>query len=51
MRIGPLARAARELDDATKAKILVAVKEALAAFTKGGRITPPVACWLVAAKA
>ena len=31
LRIGPLARAAAELDDPTKAKIAEAVKEALAA--------------------
>jgi SAM-dependent methyltransferase len=52
LRIGPLARAAAELDDATKARITVAVKDALGRFTRAdGHIAPPVACWLVSARA
>jgi SAM-dependent methyltransferase len=52
LRIGPLARATAELDDATKAKIAVAVKDALGRFTRtDGSIAPPVACWLVSARA
>jgi SAM-dependent methyltransferase len=52
LRIGSLARAAAELDDATKAKIAGAVKDALGRFIRAdGAIAPPVACWLVAARA
>jgi SAM-dependent methyltransferase len=52
LRIGPLARAAAELDDTTKAKIIVAVKDALSRFTRAdGSIAPLVACWLVGARA
>jgi len=50
LRIGPLARAAAGLDDTTKAKITVAVKDVLDRFRcADGRIAPPVACWLVSA--
>jgi SAM-dependent methyltransferase len=52
LRIGPLARAAAELDDATKARIAEAVKGALARFKQAdGAIAPPTACWLVGARA
>lgn len=52
LRIGPLARAAAELDDATKTKIAEAVKVALGRFIRAdGSIAPPVACWLVGARA
>lgn len=51
LRIGPLARAAAEVDDAAKAEITAAVKEALARFQRaGGPVAPPVACWLVRAR-
>jgi SAM-dependent methyltransferase len=51
LRVGPLARAAAELDDATKARIAHAVKVALARFERAdGTIAPPVACWLVGAR-
>jgi SAM-dependent methyltransferase len=51
LRIGPLARATAELDDATKAKITIAVKDAFGRFTRAdGAIAPPVACWLVGAR-
>jgi SAM-dependent methyltransferase len=51
LRIGPLARAAARLDDAVKAKITGAVKQALARFIRAdGNIAPPVACWLVGAR-
>lgn len=52
LRIGPLARAAAELDDGTKARIVAAVRDALGRFAlPDGSITPPVACWLVGARA
>jgi len=52
LRIGPLARAAAELDDEVKGRIAKAVKEALGQFRlRDGSIAPPVACWLVAARA
>jgi SAM-dependent methyltransferase len=52
LRLSPLARAAAELDDATKARIAEAVKEAYSRFTRAdGSIAPPVACWLVGARA
>jgi SAM-dependent methyltransferase len=50
LRIGPLARAAAELDDATKDKIRAVVKDALAKFQTSAGITPPAACWLVEAR-
>jgi SAM-dependent methyltransferase len=52
LRIGPLARAAAELDEAAKTKIVDAVKGALSRFIRAdGSIAPPVACWLVSAQA
>jgi SAM-dependent methyltransferase len=50
LRVGPLARAAAELDDATKDKIRAVVKDAFAKFETPAGITPPAACWLVGAK-
>jgi SAM-dependent methyltransferase len=50
LKIGPLSRAIGEADDASREKIVAAVKGALGKFiTPGGEIAPPVACWLVAA--
>jgi ubiquinone/menaquinone biosynthesis C-methylase UbiE len=49
MRIGPLARAVGGLDDDTRAKILEAVKPAMARYKSHAGITPPAACWLVGA--
>lgn len=52
LQIGPLSRAAGEVDDATRARIAEVVQEALANFVRpDGEIAPPAACWLVAAKA
>jgi len=52
MRVGPLSRAASEADEATRAKIFAVMLEVLGKFVTGsGKIAPPVACWLVAAKA
>jgi SAM-dependent methyltransferase len=51
LRIGPLARAACELDDATREKIAAAAKDALSKFIRAdGAIAPPVACWFVSAR-
>lgn len=50
LRIGPLSRALGEADEATRAKIVAAVKAALAQFRAAdGEIAPPAACWLVTA--
>jgi len=49
--IGPLARAAVNCDDATKAKIVVRVAEAMKKFETPKGVAPPVACWLVGASA
>ena len=49
MNIGPLAKAARELDDKTRDKIRVAVENAYSKFESKDGIAPPAACWLVKA--
>jgi SAM-dependent methyltransferase len=49
--IGPLARAAAELDEATKAKIVERVADAMKKFEGPAGVTPPAACWLVGASA
>jgi SAM-dependent methyltransferase len=51
LSVGPLARAAGEVDDATKAKILERVSPVLSEFKTPAGITPPAACWLVGARA
>lgn len=51
LSIGPLARAATELDDATKAKIADRVAVALKPFETPAGVSPPAACWLVSALA
>ena len=52
LRIGPVARATADLDEASKVKITAAVRDALGRFVRAdGSIAPPVACWLVAARA
>jgi len=50
LNIGPLARAAAELDEATRAKILDVVATAMQKFASPRGIAPPAACWLVSAK-
>lgn len=47
--IGPLARVAMELDEATREKIRGVVKGALTKFKTAEGITPSAACWLVGA--
>ena len=52
LRIGSVARAAAELGEASKVKITAAVRDALGRFVRAdGSIAPPVACWLVGARA
>lgn len=50
LNIGPLARAAMDLDDATRATILEVVATAMQRFAGPRGITPAAACWLVNAK-
>jgi SAM-dependent methyltransferase len=50
LNIGPLARAATGLDDATRDRIRAVVSEAVAQYQTPAGITPPAACWLVRAK-
>ncbi len=50
LNVGPLAYAARELDEAIREKLRAAAKEALAKFKTAEGIAPPAACWLVGAK-
>ncbi len=47
--IGPLARAAAECDDATKARIVERVTDAMKKFETPAGVSPPAACWLVGA--
>ncbi len=49
MNIGPLAKAARDLDDKTRDKIRAAVENAYKKFESKDGIAPPAACWLVKA--
>jgi SAM-dependent methyltransferase len=52
LQIGPLSRVIGDADDAARQKIVAAVRGALGKFvTPDGEIAPPVACWLVTAKA
>ncbi len=49
LRVGPLARAASDIDDATRDKVRAAVRDVLAKFATPAGIVPPAACWLVGA--
>jgi hypothetical protein len=49
-RVGPLARATADADDATKDKIRIVVRDTLSKFQTAAGVTPPAACWLVGAK-
>lgn len=51
LNIGPLARAAAELDDATRDRIRGVAETALAGFATPDGIAPPASCWLVGAGA
>ncbi len=48
--IGPLSRAARELDEPSRARIRQAVGEALVKYETPSGVTPPAAVWLVGAR-
>lgn len=51
LQIGPLSRAASEVDEPTRALLVQVAHDALAKFVRpDGEIAPPAACWLVAAK-
>jgi len=50
LQLGPLSRAARELDDAVRAKIRERVRPVLESFKTQAGITPAAACWLVGAR-
>jgi hypothetical protein len=51
LQIGPLSRAASEVDEPTRAVLVQVAHDALARFVRpDGEIAPPAACWLVAAK-
>ncbi len=49
LEIGPLSRAAAQLDDDVRAQIRKAVEAALVKFATPSGVTPPGACWLVRA--
>jgi SAM-dependent methyltransferase len=50
LQFGPLSRMIGDADEATRAKVIEAVKGAMSRFANAdGEITPPSACWLVAA--
>ena len=51
LRVGPLARAAAEIDDATREKVREAVRGVMGRYATADGITPPAACWLVGAVA
>jgi SAM-dependent methyltransferase len=51
LEIGPLSRAAAELDDDTKARIRVLVAEVITKFATPTGVTPPGASWLVRSRA
>jgi len=50
LNIGPLARAAADLDDETRARIGESVERAYACYASAAGVTPPAACWLVRAQ-
>jgi ubiquinone/menaquinone biosynthesis C-methylase UbiE len=49
LRIGPLARATTDLDEAVRGNVREAVKGALARFVTANGVAPPAACWLAGA--
>jgi SAM-dependent methyltransferase len=49
LQIGPLSRAAAEIDEATRAKILAVVAEAMGRYATPTGVRAPVACWFVRA--
>lgn len=51
LSIGPLSRAAREVDELSRSRIRERVREVLAAYRTPAGVAPPAACWLVSARA
>ncbi len=51
LNLGPLAHATRDMDDAAKDKVRTRIRPVLARHKTEDGIAPPVACWLVGAKA
>jgi SAM-dependent methyltransferase len=51
LRIGPLARATTDIDDATRNKVREAVRGTIGRFSTAEGVAPPAACWLVGAAA
>jgi SAM-dependent methyltransferase len=49
LTVGPLSRAASELNDAARGKIRAAVRDALKSHQTAAGVTPGAACWLVGA--
>jgi SAM-dependent methyltransferase len=50
-RLGPVGRALREADDATRARVLATLHEAFATFVHGGTVHFTAACWMIGARA
>jgi SAM-dependent methyltransferase len=50
-RLGPLGRALADADEATRARIVAAVRPAFDRYVSGGEVRVTAACWLVAAQA
>ena len=50
-RLGPVGRALREADEATRARVLTALHEAFAPFVDGGSARFTAACWMIGARA
>ena len=50
LNVGPLARAATDLDEQTRDRIRKAVEKAYAKYSSPAGVTPPAACWFVRAR-
>ncbi|HEX9159628.1 MAG TPA: class I SAM-dependent methyltransferase [Rhizomicrobium sp.] len=50
LNLGPLARAATDLGEETRAKIRAAVEEAYLPYSSAVGVTPPATCWMVRAR-
>lgn len=48
--LGPLSRALKDANDATRERVRAAVQSALESIRKDGLIQPGIACWLVSAR-
>ncbi|HEX2674357.1 MAG TPA: SAM-dependent methyltransferase, partial [Polyangiaceae bacterium] len=49
--LGPLGRALRDVDEATKARVLAAVRPAFAPYVQGDTVRFNAACWKIGATA